>query len=459
MIPWLVGLLACGEPAPPPDPSPVPPSLPGAPADRPHNLILVVLDTLRADHVGYHGNARQPSPALDAFAARGVRLMAHHSHTGRTAPSVATLFTGLPSPLHGVVNPLERWNALGTLGPEQRTLAEWLSDRGYATAGLVTNQNLDARFGFDQGFDWYTFHPWEAPGLTAEALSLLDRRGPAPFFLYLHYMDTHSPYETQTAPYVDPAYAGPITGAHEELDAILMGRYAPNDADLAHLRALYDQELAFFDQAFGALVKGLEARGLLQDTVIAFTSDHGEEFWDHGALLHGYTLFEEQLHVPFAVVAPGLAPRAIEGSTRHADVPRLLMELADVPAGRDHALPGEALAPVLRGAGEPEPVPIVGHAQLRAVRTVRSWSWTTPEGLKLIAEELPEPRVRLYDLGSDPGEQRDLAADRPGDVAALQGALAAWRAQHQAAAPRAVDLTVDEVEALKALGYIDPEGE
>lgn len=416
----------------------------------PPNLLLVVVDTLRADHLRYHGYSRRTSPHLDAFAAESVAFMNHHSHASRTGPSVASIFTGLHPLSHGVVNPLTEFDAKGILAEDQTTLAEILTAEGYHCYGIVTNVNVRSRFGFGQGFARYEELRRSAE-IDTTTLPIEE-----PFFLYLHYMEPHSPYRAAD-PYrhlwVDPHYDGPVTGRHPQLDAIVAGSFVVEPRDVAQIKALYDQEIRFFGERFGELLDSLDARALLDDTIIVLTSDHGEELLDHGSALHGYTLYEEQLRVPLVVFDPRVrGSRRVETVTRHVDLLPTLLELMDVPASVPFQ--GRSLVPLLTGRAERgEAPPVFAQASLNAVKTVKSRSLMV-DGWKFIENELPQVGDELYHMARDPGEYNNLAEDRPAMAAKMRQMLRSFVHSLPVARGGIVALTEEEKEQLRSLGYL-----
>ncbi len=417
--------------------------------ERPQNLVVLLADTLRADHLGAWGYERDTTPVLDGFAREGLRFAHHHTHSSRTGPSVATLFTGRYPRSHGVVNPLDAFDAKGTLAEDQLTLAEILSSRGWQTGGVVTNRNVSTRFGFGQGFGTFL----ESEAIPAErvvsaATDFLDQVGQQSFFLYLHFMDTHSPYEGQSGGFVDPGYSGPVTGAHAELDAILRGNYTLTEADLTQLVALYDQSLRSLDTAIGGFLGDLDRRGLSENTTVVFLSDHGEELMDHGGLLHGYTVFEEQLHVPLLIRSPGVEPGVVDRVTRQVDVLPTLLALLGV----EESLPlqGQSL---LQKPSEPD-TPIYASTQIRALWTARARSYSVG-GWKLVKTDLPQPGQALYHLAEDPGEQVDRSVAEPERIRVLGEAMDALFQQWPVGPGARVQLDPEEIEALRALGYVE----
>ncbi len=440
---WLL-LLACSD---------TPPEIqePAEPAAA-QNLVILLADTLRADHLGAWDYERPTTPILDALASEGLRFTRHYSHSSRTGPSVATIFTGLYPRSHGVVNPLDAFDAKGTLATDQTTLAEILAGRGWQTAGFVTNRNVSERFGFAQGFDTYQWSA-AAPATTVHraATGFLDEIGTQPFFLYLHFMETHSPYDTPPEapqPFVDPDYSGPVTGAHAELDAMLRGNYTPDEADIAHLIGLYDQSLLALDTAIGGILEELAQRGLAENTTVVFLSDHGEEFLEHGGLLHGYTLFEEQLHIPLVIRSPGVDPGIVHRATRQVDVLPTLLELLGVEVERPFQ--GTSLV----GTPPGDDPPVYASTQIRAVVTAKAESFRVSDW-KYIRTELPQATEALYHLAEDPGERQDRGADEPRRMDEMRRAMEALLRAFPVAPGARVQLTEEEIGELRALGYVE----
>jgi arylsulfatase A-like enzyme len=432
--------------------------LPGCSGPEPPlNLVIVLVDTLRADHLQHHGYQRETSPRIAAEAARGQVFLRHFSTASRTGPSVASIFTGLFPRSHGVVNPLNKIDAKGLLVEAQTTLAEILALRDYRCYGYTANLNVGPRFGFAQGFiDYQLCRTGKAPELRERAGEVFDQAGEEPFFLYLHYMEPHSSY---AAPpeyrqlFVDPDYAGIFDGSHQQLNDIVGNKLEPDAADGAHLEALYDQEIRYIDDEFGLLMDDLAARGLLDETLVVFIADHGEEFLEHGSALHGYTLYEDQLHVPFFVLDPRRPePGRHETITRHVDVLPTLLDLLHIPY--DGLVQGRSLVPLLDGdrdavtGGE-----VLAEASLKAVKTVRKRSLRVGDW-KLI-EGLLKPRtLELYNLADDPGEQVDLLESRPDMAQKLRLHLDEMMADLPEAATVTTPLTDEERRKLRSLGYV-----
>jgi arylsulfatase A-like enzyme len=372
--------------------------------EKPVNLVIVLVDTLRSDHLGYHGYTRPTSPKIDGLANRSIVFKNHYSHSSRTGPSVASIFTGLDPRSHGVVNPLTHFGAVGTLSESQETIAEILNTNGYQCYGYVANLNVTARFGFGQGFDQYEFlTSTSAVDISRLAAQVISEQ-PEPFFLYLHYLEPHSPYSAPGSYrhlFVEPGYNGPINGTHHQLDEIVAGKLVPDTGDMAHLEALHDQEIRYFDDVFGDLLDLLRKNKLSDNTIIVFVADHGEEFWDHESVLHGYTLYEEQLRVPMFIHDPRRErPETIETITRHIDLLPTILDMLDLNI--ETQAQGASLTPWMDGKETPAAVgPVHAQVSLRAVKLVQLVSFMR-DGWKLIVQTLPQASIELYHVQSDP---------------------------------------------------------
>ncbi len=434
------------------------------PPEKPYNLVVILVDTMRADHLGFMDYVRPTSPQLDRLAAESVVFEHHMSNASRTGPSVATLFTGLNPPSNGVINPLTLFDAKGTLSEDRTTLAEILHDRGYFCVGFTANLNVSERFGFGQGFDIYE---WIRPtgdgsglggpasAVNAAALTWM-KDATTPFFLYLHYLDPHSPYDAPPPHdrlFVDPGYKGPFNGSHRQLDEVLAGTMTADDADVRHLVSLYDQEIAHADALIGELLDSMREADMLEHTVVVLVSDHGEEFFDHGSVLHGYTLYREQLHIPLVIRDPRRpGPIRVESMTRQVDVlPTLLDLLGTTYDGR---IEGRSLVGLMSGGKVEEATPpLYAMASLKAVETVQRQAILS-DRWKLIESTLPESKYELYDTLIDPGEEHDLSAEDPPLFEAMKEALSRMRESFADAPTDTVSLTDEERERLRSVGYI-----
>lgn len=427
---------------------------PAAAAGAP-NVILISIDSLRADHLHAYGYDRDTSPNLDRLAAEGTRFETVMSPTSWTLPSHMTLMTSLPPEKHGVTT--QRMRLPGNLD----TLPARLQRAGYDTAGIVSATYLDGLFGFSRGFDEYDDYSLlhaagersrreiTSPQLAQRAIDWLERRAQArpgrPFFLFLHMFDVHYDYNPP-APFdhmFDPTYRGPVDG---DVGTFRSPR-APRD--LQHLVALYDGEIAFVDAHIGEILTALHELGLENNTIVAVTADHGEEFFDHGAQGHNRTLYDEVLHIPLIIRYPGRVPagRAIAGQVRLMDVGPTLLDLAGV---RVHApaKPSQAtsLASLLRGDSATVPL-LPAFGDLRGnVASIRLG------GVKLI-RDLHTHREELYDLVADPHELHNLYRAHAPQFDKMRVCLSHWRSGATATGEQ-IELGDEERSTLQSLGYL-----
>jgi arylsulfatase A-like enzyme/predicted Zn-dependent protease len=404
----------------------------GARPGRPPSVLLISVDTLRADRVGAYGYAAASTPAIDALAARGLRFAQAATVTPLTLPAHTSLMTGTFPAFHGV-----RDNATFYVGDELTTLAEVMHGRGYRTGGFIGAYVLDHRWGIAQGFDQY-FDDFDlsrfemAAGLDAaqrpgsevvdHALSWLAADRDRPFFAWVHLYDPHSPY-------VPPE---------------------PNRSRFpAPRQGAYDGEVATADAQVGRLIDYLRSSGDFDNTVVVVVGDHGESLGEHGEQQHGFFVYEAAMHIPLVIAGPGVPVRAVSDQVRIVDVMPTILELVGAPAPA--AVQGVSLVPLGRGEkrdllafGETwYPRYHYGWSELTAVRDGR---------YKFIAA----PRRELYDTQTDPGETRDLVASNPRVADALERALREMAARTAVAAvaqtPRSVDPEAEE--RLRALGYV-----
>lgn len=377
--------------------------------DRPRNVIIYLVDTLRADHLGCYGYKKPVSPRIDAFAQESTLFRHAVAQSPWTRPSVATVLTGLLPRTHGVHRKRH------ALAPEAVTLAEILKDQGFRTAGFATNGNVARSFGFAQGFDTYELlsrRRKAATDVNARAAEWLEKewKGDAPFFLYLHTVEPHAPYappepfRQRFAPEVRDEALTRMRFLHQ----LEEGRILGTPGLRRDLLALYDAEIAANDDAFGKLIDLLHQRGLWQDTVVVFVSDHGEEFFDHGGWEHGKTLHTEMLDVPLIVRIPGVGNgQPVDRQAQHADVVPTILDALGIPIPA--AVEGRSLVPWMMGNAKGEDVEEAAFSWLDEYG-VQAASVTTPQW-RLIEQRSPSVHRSLYDRRADPQEQS--AVDRP----------------------------------------------
>jgi arylsulfatase A-like enzyme/Flp pilus assembly protein TadD len=405
-----------------------------APAGSPLNILLVTLDTTRADHLGCYGWGRARTPELDRLAREGVRFEWAFSPVPITLPAHASLMTGRYPFAHGVRN-----NGNFYLGDKFETLATSLHGRGYRTAAFVSSFVLDRRYGLQRGFDTYDDRmdaterePGAILNLEAERrgdhtgaaldawLTAYARQVGAPFFAWLHLYDPHEPY------------------------------WPPQPFRDTFKDALYDGEIAFDDAVVGRLVERLGELGLLDRTLVAIVGDHGESLGDHGEETHGMFVYESAIRVPLILWRPDVvkAGVVVRHPVRVTDVAPTLLELVGAPG-----LPtpdGRSLRPMIEGRAGAAVPPIYAEtlmpqlnmnwAPLRALRDER-WKY------------IEAPRPELYDLAADPAENRNVHDERPQTVRGLRQALEQITGG-AAGALAAGTMDRETLDKLASLGYV-----
>jgi arylsulfatase A-like enzyme/Flp pilus assembly protein TadD len=397
---------------------------PGAlPRDPALSVLLVTIDTLRADALGAYGNARARTPWVDRLAREGVRFDAAHAHNVVTLPSHANILTGRLPFEHGV-----RDNNGFRLPKDTETLASLLKPRGFRSGGFVSSFVLDERFGLASGFD-----RWDARvagGEWSRGFLIPERRGTATVaealrwlasgggqsFTFVHLYEPHSPYEPP------PEFA----------------RDAPDP---------YHGEVAAADAALEPLLRPILERGRSGRTLVVLTSDHGESLGEHGEATHGIFAYEATLRVPLVIYAPSLfPPRVVREPVRHVDIVPTVLDALGIAA--PSGLAGQSLLALLAGR-EASAAPTAYFEALTASINRR---WAPLRGVRdgaLKYVDLPLPE--LYDLAADPAEARNLAASRPQDLERLRAGLQAFQARDRGTPPEREN--AETLERLRALGY------
>jgi len=490
----------------------------------PPNVLLVCIDTLRADRLGCYGYARKTSPHLDRLAARGQRFERAYGTAPWTLPSTTSLLTGLLPELHRATN------FASPVSPDAELLSQRLADAGYDSAAFVGNYFVQPIFGLAKGFASYSGDcSVDRTGVNSDkisdgAITWLAQKRERPFFLYLHYFDPHYNY-IEHAGFTfggedsDRVYSG------ADIYDLREGEKQFTDADRFRLNALYDSEVAFTDHHLGRVFAKLDELGLTGKTLIVVTADHGEALAEHGWIGHTLQLYEESVRVPLIVAGPGVAPEVVPASKpRQGDqaerdlLARLGLETEEHPRG---VLGEEGILISVDTVGIDEPAEVKWPKAVKAepwkmlidtdekgVDSYRIFKMDEPKGkrkkdpadypevvkeLLVKREQLYEQRLKdrdrhaqamtrrrtlidgswklivdeieggceLYDLASDPHEQRDLAQENPetkARVAAMKERLAAVLADLRARARRDADpISIEALEAfrkkLEATGY------
>ncbi len=421
-----------------------------APPPRPERVLLVSIDTLRPDHLGSYGYDRPTSPRLDDFAKGGVVFEDVTSAAPWTLPSHASLFTGVYPSRHGLATSGAR------LSDAVTTLAAQCAANGFATAAVVNSNYLSETFGLNRGFQRFRYVvetvTQRAPSrdVTEQALAWAKELAGRRWFLFVHYYDVHSDYASlpeYESRFVRP-YAGTIDGSTAQLLGLRRSGMQLGPDDVRHLVDLYDAGIRQMDDELARLLAGLGDDPGLMVVVVA---DHGEEFLEHGGVLHGRTQYQELVRVPLIVRGPGV-PRGVhvKATASLVDVmPTILAAIgAPVPPGLD----GADLAPTWRGGGL--------ELGARYLSSEADHNNQVPDVLRAVRHRrhtLHFDRLRgtlaLFDLDADPHEQHDIAATHPDVVADMRVWLDRFRGAH-AASGEAVTLTPEQEERLRSLGYL-----
>ena len=396
-----------------------------------YNVLLITVDTLRADHLGCYGYSAAQTPVMDRLAGDGVLFERAETAAPITLPAHVSILTGTYPAYHGVRN-----NGVYRLGPRAVTLAEVLHDHGYATGAVISGYPLATRFGLSQGFDSYDDH---LPPERTRQIGFRERRaeevarrgsdwlasvGQRRFFLWLHFFDPHAPY--------DP----------------------PSPLAERFPQSPYDGEVAYVDQEIGKVLEKLEAIGQLNKTVVVLVSDHGEGLGDHAEATHGVFLYESTIRVPMILSLPGPLPRGRRVSTpvRTIDLMPTLLRLVDLPPPEE--LQGTSLLPLTSR----RPPDLLLKSLSESLLPRENYGWSELSALRIGDWKfILSPREELYDLRTDPGEKKNLATARDGDATRMKEEI--HRLMQDAAvsgAPIAYRQELDETarERLRSLGYL-----
>ncbi len=422
------------------------------------NIILISIDSLRADRLGTYGHDRDTSPNLDRLAAESVVFENAFSTTSWTLPSHASMLTGLYPEVHGVVQGKQRLSERAFL------VSEALQELGYQTLAVVAGPYLRSKFGFNQGWDDYDDYTIKIRGKRATTggpvapkqhrriLDMLDEREDRPFFLFLHYWDVHYDY-IPPEPWrsrFDPDYAGDLDASFFTKNESIHPEMDPRD--LQHLLALYDGEVAFTDHYLGLLFDELRQRDLYDDSVIVVTSDHGDEFFEHGHKGHRANLFNSTLKIPLILKLP----EARWGGRREArptslvDIPPTLFDLLDSDLlGRVN---GKSLVRLIDDDSGAESR-IVFADLSDEQKSMISGSW------KILTGRTGSSDSELYDLATDPQERENVISDNRAKGEDMLDALNIWlsvaRRQARELGRESIELDDETREVLESLGYLD----
>ena len=448
-------LSACAGPAPP-----------TRPAD---GVLLIVVDALRPDHLGFHGYHRDTSPTLDRLAAGGIVFESAFSTSGWTRPSIASLFTSLHPTEHGLRQRARRRNRelyLARLDDRFQTLAERFAAAGFATFAAAGNPHLQREHGFSQGFDQFDQEERNAEEVWERFGEWMRSRRPERFFAYLHFMDVHWPY-TPPAPFDErfpPPGGGPDLADFDWNRLRMQIRSGERPVDPRTLDALvarYDGGIRYFDHTLAEFLARWEAEA--RDWLIVVTADHGEEFLEHGGMGHGPFLYEVNLRVPLLIRPPGGRPAGWRGSDPVSllDLYPTLLELTGLPAPGE--VRGRSLVPLWtapEGEGDRELFAEDSWEDVYSRFSIRAGRFKLIRTVVHRGEDGVPPGLQdeMFDLVEDPGETRNLIAAWPGRAEDLAARLTAHLERMRTKdgdLPGEVPIDPETEERLRSLGYID----
>lgn len=436
------------------------------------NVVILLMDTMRPDHLGCYGYERETSPQVDELAAKGVVFGRCYATADYTSASTASLFTGKYPLAHGYVN------ADNVLEEENETIAELFRDRGYRTAGFTANGLVGEKYQMNQGFDeFFEKNRASAEEMMGAISAFVHRSGDEPFFVYAHFMDVHDPYRIPRAHW--DRFADPQEFAYDMADTLLHDRFVMDtwwgrvqkwweeeggpEASRRYFddyAQLYDASIAYWDGLLGEFLAFLEAEG--RETIVVVLADHGEQLLEHGFFGHANSGYDVGLHIPLIIYDPlleGNVPRRIDRPMSIADVlPTLLARLdMEIP----ESVQGQERWSLMRGAegsegdGEEgvytEGTFMANRPFSTLIQTYREGGW------KLILDRFRDGK-ELYDLRSDPGEERDLFAGEPEVVDRLATRLRQQYGENLEIFARLQRSTLrqeeEKLKELRGLGYL-----
>ncbi|HEY2945413.1 MAG TPA: sulfatase, partial [Vicinamibacteria bacterium] len=424
------------------------------------SVLLIVLDAARAAELGCYGYPRPTTPEIDRLASEGIVFERAYTPAVYTLGAMSSVWTSqYPDRHHGELSYADR------LPRDRLTLAEVLGAAGIPTAGFVANAMAGAALGFERGFGEFheVYRSYPELGSRGESLARALpewlARPRERFFAYLHFREPHFPYDPP--PPFDTRFGpdGPLTTEQRRdktwYTDVNQGRRRATPEELAHLVRLYDGNLAYADAQIGAIRRALEASGVLERTVVIVTADHGEQLGEHGYISHSAQVYEQSVRVPLVVRLPaGKGPRGarVRELVDHLDLAPTVLDVLGVPMPSGGRFQGRSLLPVIAG-GPGKPAVLSRTVWDRPVYALRD------ERFKLIYDTRTG-RSELYDLEGDPDERRELSAAEPLRAEYYRQTLEHWilslrPATAVAAAAQRLEMTPEQCENLKSLGYLD----
>ncbi len=428
-------------------------------------VLLIVVDTLRADALGCGGYYADASPKIDRLAQRGILFERFYSASPWTLPSFGSILTGFSPSIHkaGKTRKRNTGEGLTSLNRKLLTIPEMLPE--HRSYGLVNNTHLNPKFGMADGYEEYIHNRAGYSGYvnarkTADrAWDMLSSQVDGKFFMLLHFFDPHVPYRPPKA--FERKHAAGDKGtidnlSYQSFSALHKYKYIPTGPEIAYLRGLYDGEVTYVDHQIGKLVAKISKSELLKNTWVIITSDHGEEFYEHGYFEHGHTYTNEVTQVPFILVPPKGHPlgkgQRVSTTSRHIDIAPTILDLLDATA--PYPIEGKSVASLISGEETKDRECFMEYnlrvSQKRALFDGKR---------KVIVPKKKPSRAWMFDLHTDPMEQQRLSKKKT--LRKMKRRLTDYSAAIRAMTPahdveaKSVELSEEEAEALRSLGYIE----
>lgn len=415
--------------------------------NEPPNMIFIVVDTLRADHLGCYGYERDTSPHIDALSRESIVFNNAVAQAPWTPPSIASMLTGLyPAELGYKDRPI-------VIEDSAATMPEIFQANGYATMGIISHVLVARRLGFAQGFDTYDQENAEghghisSPSVMQKAIEFIKNNRDSNFFLFLHLFDPHYDYIQHDEFNFFPEYSGTLQSG-ESIYSLREKAPAMTEQDLKYVKALYDSEIRFTDEYIGHLLNTLKEMDLYRNTMVVLTADHGEEFKDRDDWIgHSKRVYQESIHVPLIIKLPGRhKQKVIEDYTGLIDVMPSILRYMDFAFPADYPLSGAAID--LRGSGKRDSIVF---SETRRGNFLRTAIW---QGWKLIDNRAAR-QVELYNLQQDPRESSNAADSNPELAQTLLDALKKWEENNRKNVnAQTPSFSEEQLQKLKSLGYI-----
>jgi arylsulfatase A-like enzyme len=416
------------------------------------NVILIIIDTLRADHLGCYGYNRNTSPSIDGLADEAILFKNAISPSPWTSPAIGSFFTARYPYVLGYEHEAV------VLDEKFLCLAEMFSAEGYKTGGIISHIYVGAELGFSQGFESFDEENAQghghisSPSVTDKGIAFIDSNRDEKFFLFLHYFDPHCDYILHEEYDYYPGYAGELYSG-QPIEELREKAAHMTDDDVRYLNALYDSEIRFTDEHLGRFLKHVKDSGLYDDALIILVADHGEGFLERGDTWIGHTrtVYQEMVHVPFLVKLPGMSKgRVVDDWVSLVDFMPTVAAAAglEIPEGYKHDGAAIDLAPGARPGRD------------RVFCQTKRWGdqQAAIKGDWKLIYDTQARYTRLFDLRNDPGETEDLSKAHPDTLLSLRNAWAKWdydikmaRSRFKARPPK---LSPEDEKKLKSLGYV-----